>query len=144
MKRHEALAPLSRDHHGSLILAQLLKRGAPAYKGLPLDNAGKVKYAIQQFDQHIQKHFEQEGRLLEITTPYHPDIKRLGKEIKDEHTKLTALFRSLFNTGNEEDVMDELGRLLETHIRKEERELFPLLQQHCPAGLMQQVYDLLH
>jgi hypothetical protein len=35
MKRHEALIPLSRDHHGTLILARLLRSDAPPYKGLP-------------------------------------------------------------------------------------------------------------
>jgi len=34
MKRHEALAPFSREHHGALILAQVMKKGAPAYKGI--------------------------------------------------------------------------------------------------------------
>ena len=42
MKRHEALAPLSREHHGTLILAQLLKKGAPVYKGLPDTDTGKA------------------------------------------------------------------------------------------------------
>ena len=144
MKRHEALAPLSRDHHGSLILAQLLKKGAPAYKGLPVDDAGKASYAIRQFEQHIKDHFQQEEEMLEMINTRHKEIERLGKEIRDEHVLLEALFYSLGNSASLQDTMDELGSKLDAHIRKEERELFPLLQQYCSENELQQIHHLLH
>jgi hemerythrin-like domain-containing protein len=144
MKRHEALAPLSRDHHGSLILAQLLKKGAPAYKGLPTDNAGKARYAMQEFEQHIKHHFEQEEKMLAMVEIHHKEIEKLGKEIRGEHIQLAAHFHSLDDSPGLENRMDGLGRMLETHIRKEERELFPLLQQHCSESQLQQIHHLLH
>lgn len=144
MKRHEALAPLSRDHHSSLILAQLLKKGAPEYKGLPADNAGKLKYALQQFEKHINKHFELEESILKKTANCNEAISRLGDEIMYEHEQLVTLFLSLEKEADPEAAMDKLGRLLETHIRKEERDLFPLIQQHCPESILQQIHDELH
>ena len=54
MKRHESLAPLSREHHEGLILAQLLKKGAPAYRGLPTDLAGKLSYAREMFERILE------------------------------------------------------------------------------------------
>ena len=45
MKRHKALIPLSHDHHLLLLLAQLIKKNAPDYKGLPKDL--KEKLSIQ-------------------------------------------------------------------------------------------------
>ena len=45
MKREEALAPLSREHHSTLILAQLLKKDAPVYHQLPAEPWDKAKYA---------------------------------------------------------------------------------------------------
>jgi hemerythrin-like domain-containing protein len=127
-----------------LILAQLLKRGAPVYKGLPVNNTGKTKYAQQQFDQIIKKHFEQEEAILEIAKYCHEDIRRLAGEITEEHMELTALFLSLDTSIDTEDTMDQLGRMLEGHIRKEERELFPLLEKYCPENLMQQIHNTLH
>lgn len=143
MKRHEALAPLSREHHGSLILAQLLKKGAPAFKGLPVDNKDKARYALEQFKQTIKKHFEKEETMLETAIDCHADIKRLATGIIEEHRQLTRLFLSMETTALLEDTMDKLGRTLEDHIRKEERELFPLLQQYCTETVLQQFYKML-
>lgn len=35
MERDESLAPLSREHHTTLLLAQLLRLEDPKYKGMP-------------------------------------------------------------------------------------------------------------
>ena len=64
MKRHEALAPLSREHHSTLMLAQLLKKNAPVYKGLPTNAKDKAEYAFQQFETIIKNHFKQEEIIL--------------------------------------------------------------------------------
>lgn len=144
MKRLEALAPLSREHHTSLILAQLLKKDAPAYKGLPETIEGKAVYARQQFEKEIKDHFEKEELMLGIAKDCNEAFSRLAEEIKKEHKELTALFLSLDTKINQANRMEELGRKLEDHIRKEERVLFPLLQQHCSADLLQQIHAVLH
>lgn len=144
MKRIEALAPLSREHHDSLILAQLLKKGAPAYKDMPADEEGKISYARQQFEREIKTHFEKEELMLDKVKDCNEAISRLADEIRNEHKELAALFLSLDSEMNRVERMDELGRVLEDHIRKEERVLFPLLQQHCSADLLQEIHAALH
>jgi hemerythrin-like domain-containing protein len=144
MKRHEAIAPLSRDHHGSLLLAQLLKKNAPVYRDMPDNEKDKAKYAQEQFEAHIKKHFEQEEAMLELVKNSHPEINTLAADIKTEHSELTALFYSLESATDLESTMDTLAIALETHIRKEERMLFPLLQQHCSEELLQEIHTLLH
>ena len=144
MKRHEAIAPLSRDHHGSLILAQLLKINAPKYPGLPDNAKDKARYAQQQFEAHIKQHFQLEEIMLEKAKDIHPSIKNLAEEIKTEHNQLRGLFQSLDTVNDLEDKMNILAVALEKHIRKEERILFPLLQQHCSEVLLQEIYELLH
>ena len=47
MKRHPSLAPYSSDHHRILVVAQLLKKSSPAYRGLPTD-VQKLKTLIQE------------------------------------------------------------------------------------------------
>lgn len=144
MKRHEALAPLSREHHSTLMLAQLLKKHAPEYKGLPANNKDKARYALQQFEGIIKKHFQQEENILEKVKDCHAAIKNLAAEIIQEHRQLTALFNSLNAATDVEDTMNKLANLLQDHIRKEERILFPLIQQHCSEELLQQIHFDLH
>jgi hemerythrin-like domain-containing protein len=144
MKRHEAIAPLSRDHHGTLILAQLLKKNAPVYKGLPDQPGDKVRYALVQFESHIQQHFQLEETMLEKVKHSHPAIATLADEIKKEHHELAALFQSLATANDLEMMMNELAVKLEDHIRKEERVLFPMLQQQCSETLLTEIYELLH
>ena len=144
MKRHESIAPLSRDHHGSLLLAQLLKKNAPVYRDMPDNAKDKARYAQQQFEEHIKKHFEQEEAMLELVKDVYPGINALAAEINTEHRELTALFYSLESATDLETAMDTLAIALETHIRKEERVLFPLLQQHCSEELLQEIHTLLH
>ena len=144
MKRDEAIAPLSRDHHGSLLLAQLLKKNAPLYRDLPGNAEDKAKYAQQQFEAHIKKHFEQEETILALAKDSHEAINTIAKEIITEHRELTALFQSLAVTTDLENTMNTLAIALEKHIRKEERILFPLLQLHCSEELLQEFHNQLH
>lgn len=144
MQRDEAIAPLSRDHHGTLLLARLLKKNAPVYRHMPDNIADKAKYAIQQFEVKIKKHFEQEEMMLEMAKDCNPDINTLAAEIKMEHRELAALFELLDTTSDLAQTLDTLGTILENHIRKEERVLFPLLQQYCSQDLLQDIYKLLH
>ena len=131
MKRHEALAPLSREHHSALILAQLLKKDAPAYKGLPTALNEKTAYALQMFTATLQLHFTNEEEMLDKIRNVHIEIDKLSDEIFTEHQQLKKMFLSLDKTNNTSEEMDTLGRALDDHIRKEERLLFPLIQQHC-------------
>lgn len=143
MKRHEALAPLSREHHGALILAQLIKRNAPAYKGLPTTIIDKAAYAIQFYKDDLKKHFKKEEEMLQKVRPVHPSIAKVADEIVNEHQLLKQLFLSLKDAADQEAVLNELGNELDAHIRKEERILFPLIQQYCSEELLQKLQPLL-
>ncbi len=139
MKRHETLAPLSRDHHGALILAQLLKKGAPPYKGLPDEPGGKARYALNFFKASLEEHFIKEEKILLKVKQYHIAIEKLTTEIIAEHEQLKKLFGSLGDTKDLPGTLDQLGTLLEAHIRKEERVLFPLIQEHCSGAILENI-----
>ncbi len=136
MKRHEALAPLSREHHNSLILAQLLKKDAPVYKGLPETLNDKAAYSVKHYKETLIQHFEKEEKLLQKVKNFHPDIEQLAAEITSEHQVMKALFYALEHAGSLEALLDHIGVFLENHIRKEERLLFPLIQEHCPEEIL--------
>ncbi|MEP7164713.1 MAG: hemerythrin domain-containing protein [Ferruginibacter sp.] len=143
MKRHGTLTPLSREHHSALILAQLLKKGAPAYKGLPTGNAEKIMYAQKMFHNSLKEHFKKEELLINNVQHCHEDIQKLGKEIFIEHEQLTRSFLNLDKATDPVESMDELGSALDAHIRKEERVLFPLVQEHCPEKDLTEISILL-
>lgn len=142
MKRHEALAPLSREHHDGLILAQLLKKNAPPYRGLPTDLPGKLGYAREVFSDVLDKHFIQEEQVLHAISGRNHKIDEMSNEIISEHDNLRRMFKKLGMYGKLEEDLDALGHALETHIRKEERELFPMIQEHASASDMQYIHQI--
>ena len=136
MKRHPSLAHLSRDHHGALLLARLLQKDAPPYKGLPLDTAGKAEYALKFYQDDLIKHFDDEERILKLVTGVSADMDLLVETIYSEHQNLHVLFQSIKSNADLATHLDVLGKALELHVRKEERELFPLIQEKCSEELM--------
>ena len=129
MKRHAALIPISREHHQMLILSQLLKKNAPHYKGLPTDLAGKAGYALSLFDQLIKDHIHLEEEALYLQTQNLSDqLKQITQELRQEHGEIIKLFKKISSKADEQ-TLNELGELLEKHIRKEERVYFQTLQE---------------
>ena len=129
MERHKALHSLSHDHHHGLILAQLIKKGSPQYKNLPDTTEGKKDYSIRFYNDELIKHFEDEEKILfPVVNGKDDEIDKLIKEIVTEHKKIKQLINQLKSDEDVENTLNELGRLLESHIRKEERKLFPLIQ----------------
>ena len=136
MKRHPALIPLSREHHGALILARLLQKDAPVYKGLPTDIQEKAEYAYKFYQEELVKHFEDEERVLKLVTGVESNLDLMIKTIYSEHQELHKLFQSIDKHPDLTSHLDQIGKTLETHVRKEERELFPLMQETCNEDLM--------
>jgi len=125
MKRHPSLYTLSHDHHQGLILAQQLKKGAPLYKGMPSTLEDKKDYTISFYKTELVKHFQDEEVILfPAVINKNTELDEMITEIISEHRKMEALIRDLEKTDQLENVLNELGHLLEKHIRKEERELF--------------------
>jgi iron-sulfur cluster repair protein YtfE (RIC family) len=129
MKRHKALILLSHDHHKGLLLAQLLKKNAPPYKGLPTDHAGKMNYAIEAFKSDLTIHFNDEEEILfPLLRNKSAEIDELINELLDEHKKIKDGILSLQHSNDIVQDLDKIGVMLEQHIRKEERILFQKAQ----------------
>ncbi len=143
MKRHESLAPLSREHHDGLILAQLIKKNAPVYRGLPQSVEEKVRYVRQFYQYDMLKHFEKEEQMLQKIRPLSEQLSAAADTIEAEHKKLHELFSALSLPGDRKEQLNDLGMMLEAHIRKEEREIFPLIERSCSPELLQELQTLL-
>lgn len=139
MKRHEALAPLSREHHEALILSRLLRKDAPAYKNLPTELGHKAQYALDMYNKSLRGHFLKEEKMSGVVKQFNPEIERITQEIIAEHHLLTNAFMALNVKEGLTEAMDTLGFTLETHIRKEERILFPLIEKYCPEEILKTI-----
>ncbi|MBP9213784.1 MAG: hemerythrin domain-containing protein [Chitinophagaceae bacterium] len=144
MERDESLAPLSREHHTTLLLAQLLRLEDPKYKGMPTATVDKAEYATQVFNNAIQPHFNKEEEILNLVLHHHIDIDIVIQEVFEEHVQLSNLFLNIHENKNNQKYLAAIGNALEAHVRKEERILFPLLQKHCTLQQLQQIHELLH
>lgn len=140
MNRHKNLAPLSREHHRFLVLAQLLKVSAPNYKGLPTSLPGKVAYLNEQLQSLLIPHFwREEHRLFPVLCQHGPKLKKLTEDLTAEHNELIGLIRKVNTVRNSEAALDQIGSKLSEHVRKEERELFQLAQEVVPEEVLSEL-----
>jgi hemerythrin-like domain-containing protein len=129
VKRSDALAPLSRQHHQGLFAAMKLKRADAA-------SAAEARAAFVDFwERDGRDHFRAEEELLL------PAYARYGEhdhpavvQVLVEHVDLRRRGEdAAASTDPDPDELRELGDRLERHIRHEERVLFPLIEEALPA-----------
>jgi hypothetical protein len=127
MKRSEALAPLSRDHHHALDVALRLRRATPE----TADEAATRFLAFWRQDGEC--HFEIEERLLLDALPAStPDWPEFVSRIRGEHTDIRARAASLGDGERDVEALHELGQRVHDHVRFEERQLFMKLEESLP------------
>jgi len=140
VKRHKNLIPLSREHHQMLLLAQLLKKDAPPYKGLPRTLKGKINHAKEVFQKIIIPHFHKEETILFARIKLTGCADELIFELQSEHEKILLLFNQIIaNNIEEPEIIHKLATLLSTHIRKEERVFFQHIQQEVSASILSKI-----
>ena len=135
MKRHPALAPLSRDHHHALVIAQHLRR---ATTQTAPDIAGAF---LAHWNAEQKLHFRLEEELLLPAyaahgQPDHPAIIRMLLDhtlIRRDAAALTA--------APPLELLHELGARLADHVRLEEHEIFPLIEQAIPEHELEKLGD---
>jgi hemerythrin-like domain-containing protein len=135
MKRSEALASLSRDHHQGLFVALQLRRA-------DADTAAQAREAfLNFFEQGGARHFRAEEEVLLPAYARHgdPDEPAVVRVLV-EHVDLRRRAQDLAADA-EWDVAElrELGDRLEGHIRHEERVLFPMIEEALPAEELERV-----
>jgi iron-sulfur cluster repair protein YtfE (RIC family) len=141
LKRHVALQPLSREHHEALILAQLLKSDVPDYKGLPTTVEGQVDYTLKKYEWALEPHFRKEEEvLIPKVLGFSKELDELCVTIEEEHRAIREAVGDLQHAGLGEAaaLLDALGRLLEAHVRREERTWFALIQETVPEEVLRE------
>lgn len=126
MKRHQALQQLSRDHHDALVVAHRLKR-------LDYTNAEDARNAfLEYWKNEGREHFRQEEEILLPTlTRYVDSSTPIISQVLSDHSRIGRLATEISKASRLEQLR-ALGLELEQHVRKEERELFPLIERAIP------------
>lgn len=123
LQRHPALIPLSHDHHHGLVAAHRLKRGESAYKDIP-DAAASI---VELWDRELREHFQQEEAFLFPRIA--GDLAVMVERAEREHGAMRDMVaRCCVGPVGDEEIRT-FGALLESHIRFEEREMFPVVQR---------------
>jgi hemerythrin-like domain-containing protein len=130
MKRHQALISLSHDHHVALVAARRLRRGADA----PDPDAAVMAF-LGFFVASAVPHSREEEELLFPYVAGDEAARELVVQALLEHQRLhagAAELRGLVARDDSRDIggaMRNLATLLEAHVRFEERQLFPLIEE---------------
>jgi hemerythrin-like domain-containing protein len=135
MKRSEALKVLSHQHHQGLFAALQLKRARK-------ETAAEARRAfLDFFEREGMRHFRAEEELLLPAYARHTEFDRPEiVRVLTEHVDLRRRGQDL-EVGADPDpsALRELGELLESHIRFEERELFPMIEAALPDAELRQL-----
>ncbi|QJB32748.1 hemerythrin domain-containing protein [Chitinophaga oryzae] len=135
MQRHSALIPLSHEHKRLLFVCRYLKKDAAPYEGFPLETQARFEYMVKVFQELMVPHIQKEEYLFEKCTGHDPRVDALIAELQEEHRVISGMYSAITESTRLEDDMDKIATSLETHIRKEERVFFELVQQILPGIL---------
>ncbi len=128
LKRHPALEQLSRDHHHALVVAQRLKRAKEA-------TAAEARDAFTSYwESDGREHFREEEEILLPACVGFIDVDgSIVTKVLTDHLRIRHLADSLAGTDSPPlTALRDLGAQLEQHVRREERELFPLIEASMP------------
>ena len=133
MKRDLRLQGLSSDHHRALALARSLAARA--------EQAGRAAGAVAaelkaRFDREIEPHFRIEEEVLLPALLAAGEVG-LSRRTADEHATLRQAVAAIAR-GDFARIPDFAGRLV-SHVRFEERELFPCCEERLSKGVLDEV-----
>ena len=130
IKRSVQLQPLSREHHEGLLFAWKIRQGLK--NGTDVSLMGRF---VQWFwDTHLDHHFRQEEQVLMSLLPGDALLARM----QDEHQEIEALLH-INQSIPDPALLEQIAQQVNDHIRFEERELFPHIEQSITEEQLNQV-----
>ena len=135
IKRSEQLKRLSREHHAGLLFSWKIKQGISI--GVSVE---RMQHYVNYFvNGHLLGHFEQEEKLLfnQVDIP-------ACLQARKQHIELKGLIQKINHTPDvNPDVFITFIKMLNDHIRFEERVVFPLLEELLDEQTLNTINDVL-
>jgi hemerythrin-like domain-containing protein len=144
MKRAPELRDLSDHHHRGLVQARRLRKAATGDEANPPEETAEA--FLEFWQEGTTAHFrEEEEVLLPVLARYREDL--LGQhsvvEMLLQHARIRGLVMGLSDEvkvgGVRPQTLGSIGELLEAHIRLEEREVFPTIEEALPEETLREV-----
>lgn len=139
-KRHAALMPLTHDHHHALRQCRLLKKAAESEQ--PKAKTESADAFLNFFLGRAVHHFREEEELFFPPAIAYPETKDLVARAVMEHLQIHDLVAGLKLQHAKGDVqsqlLTELSDTLRAHVRFEEDQLFPLIEQLVPSEALEE------
>jgi hemerythrin-like domain-containing protein len=127
LTRSPQLTPLSHEHYDGLLFVWRIRQGIRREASIPTMN----EYIRWFWQNHLQSHFENEEKIL---VPHLPAGDTLIQRMLQEHQAIRQLIPGDIDLPLVK--VSLLARLLHDHIRYEERDLFPHIENKvAPAEL---------
>ncbi len=140
METLKSLFSISHDHFHGLMVAQLIKKGAHSFPGLPKTNKSKAKYVIEFYERELLFHFHIEETVLELPLRgINKELDKLFDEMHNEHKNIVKKVEALNKPDNLADSLDDLGHALEEHIQNEEYVLFTKIRDLLSAEQLEKL-----
>lgn len=132
-RRHDSLIPLSREHQYALMLCLRIHRGLIEHDNQNEWLQTKADQAVRFFEGELVTHFRAEEELLFPAMRELAGAPRIIEELLEEHREMGRLIDQLRKPeiSSLASTLKEFADILEAHIRKEERELFPIYEQQA-------------
>jgi len=126
MKRIEQLQKLSREHHGSLVMAKNLMEVAE--KGDEAELAKAIETLKTYDEDELEVHFQHEERtIFSVIFKNYQEHIGLATTLLKEHGLMRRMIPAITPETAKKDLAD-FGLILKNHTRVEERELFPIIE----------------
>ncbi len=140
MKRNTNLQTLSWEHHDGLVLIFRIERGLKKQS----DPESIRSYILHSWETALIHHFWQEEKILPGILNQNPEGRILLKRMRQDHKAIEKLIVSLQrNFSDLPDLLEEFGKKLTTHIRFEERELFPFIERMADEQVLERIGNFL-
>jgi iron-sulfur cluster repair protein YtfE (RIC family) len=129
-RRHDALIPLTHDHHHALAQARTLMTAADADAGT---RAQVAESFLNFYEEDTLLHFHEEEevlfpRLVEAVDEVPSELTQVLVEHVRIHGMVARLREATAAGEPEGDQLRHLGETLRSHVRFEENKLFPLIE----------------
>jgi len=134
--RHASLVPLSQDHHhGRSLALRCRKQALGQIKPMGVQGLQeRAKEFLAFYTSNLLPHFRAEEEVLfPLLRSVVPENGEMIDELLQHHVQIRHALPQLEAGIGLAKLLFDLGDLLERHIRKEERELFPLFERKVTA-----------
>ncbi|MDR6370956.1 hemerythrin-like domain-containing protein [Chryseobacterium bernardetii] len=129
MKRNENIVPLSKDHHFGLLCSWKVRQGLKKET-----EVSRIRnYILYFWKQHLKQHFREEEEILFLYLEDEYTIR-----IQKEHREIEDIISAMSSSENT-DLISDFADLLEQHIRFEERDWFPHLEEKLDTSALEKI-----